>query len=486
MPKIIPPDVRIKLSSKEWLVEHHVHQLFSISELSSILSVTPSVVRKALRLLQIVSPSQQLLREASNMRKYGVGNVGQIADTKMKALSTMAQKYGGHNWSTPNRSKRDATCLALYGDVNVGKTDYSKSKAINTNNTLYGRDHVNQTHFSNSTYKCLNDKDWLIDQHVTQRKSLLQIAAELGFGNDMTTVMRHLRKHNIETKHHQTSHGENQLVDFLESLGIEVVRNSRSLIPPKEIDIYIPSHNLAIEYCGLYWHGELRGKNRTYHKDKYDACQALGIQLITMYDSEWNRNSDIVKKKLQNILGVDTSDVVYARQCTVSPVDTRTKQQFFNQYHIQGNGPGSINYGLYFNNRLVAVMSFVISATEQVLNRYATSDRVVGGFSKLLNHFKQKHTWTRIVSFADLRWGSGNLYHTTGFVLEQTIPVDYAYIVGGQALHKFAFRRRYLPSKLDVYDPAKSEWENMKANGYDRIWDCGKLRFVHENTLQCG
>ena len=43
--------------------------------------------------------------------------------------------------------------------------------------------------------------------------------------------------------------------------------------------------------------------------------------------------------------------------------------------------------------------------------------------------------------------------------------------------HRFAYRKSELPKKLQTYDENLSEWENMKNNNYDRIWDCGSIKF---------
>lgn len=481
MPRKIPEATRDLLENKEWLVDKHVHQLFSIVELAKELRVTPAVVTKALRSFSIASPSQQALREASNIRKYGVANPGAIKKFREKALVTMTNRYGGHNWAAGNRDKRDQTCLKLYGDTNVGRTEYAREKAKKTNQFLYGRDHINQQHYTSEVYLKLNDKSWLIDQHITQRKTLSQIANELGFGSDMTTVMRHLHKHGIETKYHQSSYQETQVADYIVSLGIELERNVRNVIPPKELDIYIPSARLAIEFCGLYWHSEGQGKYRQYHREKYLACKERNIQLITMYDWEWYQRRNQVESKLRTILNLNAMSI-YARKCTVREINKQDKAQFFEQYHIQGNGPGSITHGLYYKDQLVAAMTWVITNTECILNRYATSVRVVGGFTKLLTYFQRSHDWKRIVSFADLRWSAGALYERAGFTLESELPPDYAYIIGNQPMHKFAFRHKNLSTKLPNYDPTLTEWENMRAHGYDRIWDCGKLRYVLSNN----
>ena len=40
---------------------------------------------------------------------------------------------------------------------------------------------------------------------------------------------------------------------------------------------------------------------------------------------------------------------------------------------------------------------------------------VIGGASKLLNHFIKTYKATRIVSYADKDWSIGSLYYTLGF-----------------------------------------------------------------------
>ena len=327
-------------------------------------------------------------------------------------------------------------------------------------------------------HKKLTDPTWMSDQQHTQSKTCAQIAKELDV--DPWTVARRFHEAGIEIKIHPFSEGEKAVGDFIESLGVQLNRNSRKIIPPKELDIYIPSHNLAIEFCGVYWHGENQGKYRTYHKEKHTACREKGIQLLTIYDWEWNNRQLQVEQKIRSLLGKNNSEVTYARKCSINRLSTSQKHEFFEKYHIQGSGPGSINYGLMFDDELVAAISIIKTNNEYIINRYASKNRVVGGFSKLLRHFQQNHDWRRIISFADLRWSDGHMYETLGFKLECEIPPDYAYIINSRPMHKFAFRHSALKNKLSNYDPTKSEWENMKNHGYDRIWDCGKLRYVIE------
>jgi hypothetical protein len=485
MPRKIPDEIIARLQSKEWLQNKHVIQLVSISELSTELGVTPGVIRNALRNHDIQSPTQQILREASNLRKYGVTNSGLVPGSREKAAKTMADKFGGHNWSAGNREQRDTTCLQKYGDTNVGKTEFAQAKAKQTNVRRYGREHVNQLHITDSTYNKLQDKNWLVDQHHTQQKTLLQIADELGFGGDMTTVMRHMRKHDIDTHYFQTSFEETKLVELIRSFYPgNVITNDRQLIAPKELDIYIPDRKIAIEYCGLYWHGESAGKTRTYHQQKYIACEKQGIQLITIYDWEWKNRRYAVEQKLRTVLGVQNGPKTNARDCQPREIPADVAASFYNKHHVQGRGPGSIHYGLYdSNSTLVAAMSFILSTEHTTLNRFATNGRVPGAFTKLLTHFTRNNEWTIIVSFADLRWSTGGVYYKCGFTLDGIVAPEYAYIVNGEPKHKFGFRHAQLPQKIQNYDPTLSEWENMKASGIDRVWDCGKLRYIKYKSV---
>lgn len=474
MARNIDPEILKLIDDPDWLREQHVTQCMSISELSSSLKVTPGAIRQRLRKFNIESPSQQQLREASNIRKYGVTNTGALPSVRQKANDTMTEKFGGHVWSkNGKREERDATCERLYGDANVAKTQHSIKKAKETNNIKYGRDHINQSHIPQDVIDRLRDCEWMIDQHVTQKKPLTLIADELNV--DMSTVMRHLHSHGQETKHFFRSVGESQITTMIQSLGISVETNVRNIIDG-ELDIWIPSHNIAIEYCGLYWHSDTF-KERMYHYNKFKMCQNKGIRLLTIFEDEWIHKRQIVESKIINILGFG-SERIYARQTQVRVVDIDTKREFLNANHIQGTGPGSITYGLYNKKDIVAVMTFINKGNGiYELNRYATSATVIGGFSKLLCHFKRNHEWVKLISFADLRWSVGDLYIKTGWTCVDVLPPDYYWCKNSHRYHKFNFRHSTMAKKLDKYDPNKSEDENCKNNHYTKLYNCGLMKF---------
>ena len=69
----------------------------------------------------------------------------------------------------------------------------------------------------------------------------------------------------------ETSEEETELFDFARSVAPDAVRSDRSVIYPRELDVYIPSKRLALEFDGLYWHND-ENKPNSYHLDKTNAC----------------------------------------------------------------------------------------------------------------------------------------------------------------------------------------------------------------------
>lgn len=54
---------------------------------------------------------------------------------------------------------------------------------------------------------------------------------------------------------------------------------------PKELDIFLPRYNLAIEYNGTYYHRD-SALGSEFHLKKYNICKDNGITLIHIFDTE--------------------------------------------------------------------------------------------------------------------------------------------------------------------------------------------------------
>ena len=408
-----------------------------------------------------LSEVKKQMYDSGEIKHWNTGNVTPD-DVRSKISSTLIA--GGYTMSQASIEKRQRTYKT--------KTDDGWMH----HNTLKLYDNLS----TDSAIK-FNSPDWLYEQHISNRRTISSICVELGlhWKNSAKTLTSQLRKYNIPIKYyHQASSQQQADVErFLDSIGVDYTTRNRSLIKPLELDIVIPSHNIAIEYCGLYWHSS-EYKDSDYHKYKFQQCKLAGYQLITLYSDEWLNKRTIVESMIRSKLQVRASKSIGARKCTIDEVDVNTKNAFLNTYHIQGQGPGSVTYGLYNASTLVACMTFINKADAKwVLNRYATSINVPGGFTKLLTHFINKHNPLEIISFSDNRWSTGNVYSKSGFLMDKILPEDYEYIVDEHRVHKFNFRHKYLPQRLPAYNPDMTEIENTSIAGIHRIYDCGKIRW---------
>ena len=280
---------------------------------------------------------------------------------------------------------------------------------------------------------------------------------------------------------------------FIESIltkyNIPYTSNDRTIITPLELDFYIPSHKLAIEFDGTFYHSELTGnKSKNYHLDKTERCEKLGLQLIHIFEDEYNFNSALLESKIKNLLRL-TKYKIFARKCEIREIGSKTKKQFIQKYHIQGDSLSKINLGLFHKNKLVQVMTFsnrrkALGATakdgEFELSRMCSikNFNIIGGASKLLKYFEKRYNPKKLISYADRRWSVGKVYYKLGFDKSHNSTPNYWYFSikkNCKKWHRYMFAKHTLEKKLKIFDSALTEWDNMQNNGYDRIWDCGSL-----------
>ena len=134
-----------------------------------------------------------------------------------------------------------------------------------------------------------------------------------------------------------------------------VETSNRTILNGKELDIYLPELNLAFEFNGLYWHSELH-KDRRYHLEKTKLCADKGINLIHIWEDDWDNKVEICKSIILNKIG--KSERIYARKCDIRIVDNKLVREFLDINHIQGFVGSKIKIGLYYNYELVYYVQF--------------------------------------------------------------------------------------------------------------------------------
>jgi DNA-directed RNA polymerase subunit RPC12/RpoP len=270
---------------------------------------------------------------------------------------------------------------------------------------------------------------------------------------------------------------------------VSIESSVRYVISPKELDIYIPEKKLAIEYNGLYWHSEISGqKDKNYHLNKTAECEKQGIQLIHIFENEWIQKQYIIKNILQNKLKI--SKKIYARNCIIKDVLFDDSQKFLEENHLQGGDKSSICIGLYHKNILVSLMTFCKSRfnknVEWEMSRFCNlSDIViVGGSSRLFSYFIKTYCPVSIISYSDRRYFTGNVYKQLGMKFVEYTKPSYFYIKDSNIVGtRLKYQKHKLAKLLPIFDTELTEWENMQANGFDRIWDCGHSKFVWNNSV---
>lgn len=270
---------------------------------------------------------------------------------------------------------------------------------------------------------------------------------------------------------------------------ISVIHNDRTQIAPYELDLYFPNNNLAVEVCGLYWHSEISGgKEKKYHYNKMINCFEKGIRLITVFEDEIRDKFDIVLSRILTALNLSTNRV-YARKCELREIDNKEANKFFEENHIQGRSASKKSWGLYYNNYLVAACSIGSTGRKHAggqgvveLKRFCSKNgaSVVGGFSKIFKlvvEYCKSKEYKIIKSYCDMRYANiyKPVYEQVGFIFRAETKYTPHYFRKGVRYRNVSLRKTPEERLTGL-----TEWELRRAQGYDRIWDCGHRTYVYE------
>ena len=289
---------------------------------------------------------------------------------------------------------------------------------------------------------------------------------------------------------------EKEVMSLLDENNISYISGDRSLLDGLEIDILIENKKIGVEFNGLRYHSEKYGnKNRQYHIKKTKSMKKLGYRLIHIFEDESLYKKELVFDKLKHIIGINNKIKIWARKTVIRDISIQECNVFLNRNHIQGSVVRAKKiYGSFYNGKLVAVMAFDDNRAmtrnnhRWELTRFCTDIdyNVVGVGGKLFKHFlKLNGEIKEIISFADLRWTDvdNNIYEKLSFMKDGFTPPNYYYLNGKISRHRRLSKFNYSLTQLKkkgMYIKGMSEWECMQHHGFDRIWDCGLIRYVYK------
>ena len=436
--------------------------------------------------------------DQNNLAKYGVTNVFASQHVKDKIKQTNRIKYGTdhHTQNEEYKQNRKDVVMQKYGVEHLFQVQDIQNKIKQTNLMKYGNINYLNSDIANKQrlkyiqnyiynkigiYVSLSDvEQYKINPHIHDYSNeFLYSLVNSNMGKStidsvyQSTYSRYEKYELHDIDININSSGEIDIHNFLTSLGVKFITNSRDIIKPLELDIYIPEYNLAIEYNGSYWHSE-RFKDKHYHQNKTKLCNEKGITLIHIYEYIYNSKAHIYHSIIKAKLGLN--ERIYARKCTLKEVSKTEEKEFLNNYHLQGYTPSKICYGLYFDKKLVTICSFKKSRFDknyeyELLRNCTLSDiTVVGGLSKLIKHFKNKYNQSEIVCYSD-----ASISFNKHSKLTDPNYVWFNNIV----LSRYQTMKHLLPKLLgDNFDPTLTEKENMINNNFYRIFDSGNYKTI--------
>jgi AraC-like DNA-binding protein len=473
--------------------------------------------------------------KSSILERYGVENAFQSEEIKEKIRETNLDRYGVEHAAKLNavQEKRKQTNLKLYGVENPLQSKEVMERVKRTNLERYGvenplqveqiKEKIKQTNLdrygctsplhspkikkkimdnlikngmapslslrkvSKEQYERLNDVQWLKNRHHNDSIPIKDIADELSVS--VTHIYRVFNEKNITLVNYNSSQFEKEIYEFIQDVtDKEIKRNYRKLIPPYEIDIYIPELNLGIECNGIWWHSEATSTPKSYHLNKTQLCEKKNTRLIHIFENEWFHQKNIVKSRISSVLNFN--DKIWARKCDIRLLSSKDKKLFFNNTHLQGDAHASVSLGLYYDDELVSAMSFgkprFNKRFQWELIRFSNKAflNVVGGASRLFQYFIKNWDPDSIISYSDRRWNTGVLYEKIGFKPLSTSGPNFWIVDTKNCLleNRLKFQKHKLSSMLKNFDPSLTAHQNMIDHGYTRVWDCGNLVYQWKNV----
>jgi very-short-patch-repair endonuclease len=439
----------------------------------------------------------QATRRKTSLKKYGTEYPSQSDQVKQRAAETCLARYGTVS-PTQNPlivEKTNTTFVEKYSVTRPAKNTNIREKMKQTMCDRYGAPYSMQVPeiLEQARIKSKLAKYQSVLDHRQGFESLFSIDEYVSAGQEYefkwrcvtcdTEFKQKLIPGNIfcpTCNPRSETWGETHIRQYLEKHHIPYVQRSRKIISPYELDFYIESRKIAVEFNGIYWHSDKIITDKKYHQKKYLKCKEQGIRLIQIFEHELVQKPSIIEDRLNYLFEINTTKIG-ARQCQIVELEHTQAKLFFESNHLQAHRPSKHVWGLMHNNELVAAISigparYSKSLADWEILRYATqkSIAVAGGLPKLFKHAVSQLNATSVVSYANLNWGSGTVYHHCGFELVRYSNPAYWYFKGvNQVYSRLAFQKHKLNNPENLSESAWAE-----ANGFKRFYDTGNAVWV--------
>lgn len=273
-------------------------------------------------------------RKQTNLEKYGDENYTLYGSDKFK--QTLNEKYGDEYYN--NRKKYKETCLNKYGvtcNLVINSSERSKKLWDERYDEIISK--IKTTNLNNLNVEFVGQSKIIIDKIInkkkcnvldiekifncTQQKKLFKkygqgwkvlhldkiiIHGRKFISNEYIPLIEKYVNEGTHTNSY-TSCGEKELLDYIKSIyDYDVLENVTNIVSNNnykyyELDIYLPDKNIAFEFNGTYWHST-NYKDKYYHQRKTLLCYAQNVQLIHVWENDWNNNKEQIKQQIKELL----------------------------------------------------------------------------------------------------------------------------------------------------------------------------------------
>lgn len=452
------------------------------------------------------SASKKVLE--STKKKYGVEdddsitNVGQIKEVKENIKTTHKDRWGGIGYASEELAKQSTdTYFEKYGEdfydsprkrtaierafiKKYGfKTPFAspeiQAKITKTSNERYGG-RGNNTDKVRAQLK--EDMGMFKELYDSKKYTNLEIADIMG--KSLQTIVKYGRDFGL-TMTMPNKLNESWRLFIKKETGIQFEFEGKIYGDTRKADLYNEDLKIAIEVNPTITHSTqpspFHGKKVPvkYHQQRAVDAEANGWHLIQVFD--WDKPEDLVD--LLKSLTQKDHEKIYARKCVLKEISFKIASEFLEKNHRQqAKAVGPISYGLFYEDKLVQVMTFAkerFSPNKKEgdfeLIRLASKQglQVIGGASKLLKAFIDSDKKPqKIKTFVDYSKGQGKVYEKMGmeYVGLAALNGFYANIDTGEALKVTSISRMY---KKEYEAEGQTQQQFMNSKRFYRINDAG-------------
>lgn len=392
----------------------------------------------------------QSVREKSkktSLEKYGVEYASQSKIFQEKVKQTCIKKYGKESYLGSNAYYE--TLNSNLGVKNPSQLESSRESLrqawlektpLERNKISQKRVETMRERYGTSAF-CINEARIIerygsLEEYYSLRQALQEESNLKKYGVKNVWSIPEIRE-KLQSHHsYIKSKYEDEIQQYLLSIGVSA-KKSRKELHGLELDFVF--ENTAIEFNGDYWHSSLY-KSRDYHESKSKLCEEAGIDLMHIYEWEWNDPRR--KKILLSIIALKFGKIlnrVYARQCEVKKIENASVRDFITENHLQGFRKANVCYGLFKDGKLLQIMSFAHHEKYQweiIRGCPGSNNLVVGGVSKLFNHFIKEYNPDSVFSYCDFNKFNGKSYEAIGMEFIGYTGPDKTWLINGQAVQR--------------------------------------------------